>query len=63
MEMMHNQQKPRDSLVEQQISDELVKVIRKLRWMGMEQEAEGKENELAVRRTADSVVASPRDTD
>ena len=62
MEMRHNRQKAPD--VEQRIFSELVKVIRKLRWMGMEQEAEGNENELAVRgAAADSVVASSRDAD
>lgn len=64
MEMRHDKQKPLDSSVEQRTSNELVKLIRKLRWMGMEQEAEDKENELTVRRAAaDSVVASPCDTD
>jgi len=64
MEMRHDQQKPLDSSVEQRTSNELVKLIRKLRWMGMEQEAEGKENELTVRRTvAGSVIAPQCDTD
>ena len=64
MEKRHNHQMPHDGLAEQRASNELVKLVRKLRWMGMEEEAEGKENELSVRRTAtDSVVASPRDTD
>jgi hypothetical protein len=64
MEMRHDQQKPPDSLTEQRTSNELVKLIRKLRWMGMEKEAESAQDELSVRRAAaDSVVASPRDTD
>jgi hypothetical protein len=65
MEKWHEQQMPpADGLAEQRTSNELVKLIRKLRWMGMEEEAERAQDELTVRRTAaDSVVASPRDTD
>ena len=64
MEKRHNQQMPHDGLAEPRTSNELVKLIRKLRWMGMEEEAEGKENELTERRAAaDSVVASSCDTD
>ena len=50
---------------EQRASDELVKLIRKLRWAGMEGEAEKMRNLLTLRRVppADSVVATPRETD
>lgn len=45
-------------------SNELVKLIRKLRWIGMEKEAEPLEAELTRRRAAaDSVLAMPRETD
>ena len=46
-------------------SNETIKLIRKLRWIGMEEEAKKLEHELAEREgtTADCVVASPRDTD
>jgi hypothetical protein len=46
-------------------SNELVKLIRKLRWMGMDEEAQGLQNELELRRstTADSVLATPSETD
>lgn len=46
-------------------SNETIKLIRKLRWIGMEEEAKQLEHELAEREgaTADCVVASPRDTD
>jgi len=45
-------------------ADDLVKRIRKLRWMGMEQEAEELQVELTRRRaTADCVIATPRETD
>jgi hypothetical protein len=56
--MPRKQQKPSDVSAEQRTSNELVKLIRKLRWMGMEEEAERVETELAqcdVRR-ADSVA-------
>jgi hypothetical protein len=46
-------------------SNELIRLIRKLRWMGMDDEAAGLQNELGQRRSADadSVLATPRDTD
>ena len=44
--------------------DELVRLIRKLRWIGMEDEAERLQSELMEQHTAaDSVVATPRETD
>ena len=45
--------------------NELVRLIRKLRWMGMEEEADRVQTELTqcgVRR-ADSVLATPHETD
>jgi hypothetical protein len=62
--MPRKQQKPSDVSAEQRTSNELVKLIRKLRWMGMEEEAERVETELAcdVRR-ADSVLATSHETD
>ena len=44
--------------------NDLVKRIRKLRWMGMEEEAKRLQAEL-TRRSAecDSVIATPRETD
>jgi hypothetical protein len=45
--------------------NKLVKLIRKLRWMGMEEEAERVQVELAERDVppADSVVAASHETD
>jgi hypothetical protein len=45
--------------------NETIKLIRKLRWIGMEDEAQKLERELSEREgtTADCVVATPRDTD
>ena len=63
--MSLTQQKPPDISSEQRKSNELVRLIRKLRWMGMEEEAGRVQTELAqcgVRR-ADSVLATPHETD
>jgi len=65
MEMRHEQQKPSDGVAEQRASNELVKLIRKLRWMGMGEEAKKMENQLTqcdVPAT-DVVVARSRETD
>ena len=45
--------------------NEMIKLIRKLRWMGMEEEAKGLQQELTRRHatTADSVLATPAETD
>ena len=57
---MRREQEPRDMS-----EDDLVKLIRKLRWAGMEQEAESMQSQLMLRRlpAADSVCALPRETD
>lgn len=45
-------------------ANDLVKRIRKLRWMGMEEEAQRLQAELTQKcATADSVIATPRETD
>jgi hypothetical protein len=63
--MPHNQQKPPDGLGEPRTANELVKLIRKLRWMGLEREAEKVENQLILRKAqaADSVIAASHETD
>jgi hypothetical protein len=65
MEMPHHQHKPPDGLGEQPTANELVKLIRKLRWMGLEREAEKVEDQLILRKVqaADSVIAASRETD
>jgi hypothetical protein len=65
MEMPHNVLRPPDRPGEQRTANELVKLIRKLRWMGLEREAEKVENQLILRRAqaADSVIAASRETD
>ena len=59
------QQRPPDTSQPQRTSNELVKLIRKLRWMGLEEEAVRLQTELTQRRTpaADSVVATLSETD
>jgi hypothetical protein len=49
----------------QRASNELIKLIRKLRWLGMEEEAQGLQKELERRRAAaaDSVLAKAPETD
>jgi hypothetical protein len=49
----------------QRSADELVHLIRKLRWMGMADEADVMQTQLAAFRVSpgDSVIGDPRDTD
>lgn len=65
MEKPSDQQRVLDASAEQRASNALVRLIRKLRWMGMQEEAESAQRRLAQSRVpaADSVVAAPRDTD
>jgi hypothetical protein len=45
-------------------ADDLIKRIRKLRWMGLEREAEELQAELTGQRgAADTVIGTPRETD
>jgi hypothetical protein len=63
--MPHDRHKPPGGFGEQRTANELVKLIRKLRWMGLEREAEKVENQLILRKVqaADSVIAASRETD
>jgi len=56
---------PSDTSAGQIASNELIKLIRKLRWLGMEEEAQGLQKELERRRAtaADSVLAKAAETD
>ena len=56
---------PPDGLGEQRTSNELVKLIRKLRWMGLDNDAKRLEYQLSLREVsaADIVVAASRETD
>jgi hypothetical protein len=62
MERSLEQQKPPDMPARQQ-ADELIKLIRKLRWMGLEAEAEQAQAALRSIPAADTVLAAPHDTD
>jgi hypothetical protein len=64
MAMRREQQKTSD-IPEQRASNELVKLIRKLRWMGMDEEAKILENQLALDGVpaADCVIGVSRETD
>jgi hypothetical protein len=57
------QQELPDVSVEQRASNEMIKLIRKLRWMGMESEAERLQITLRGVPHGDSVVAQPHETD
>jgi hypothetical protein len=64
MEMRSDEQKRPDVLAERRTSNELVEQIRKLRWMGLEEEAMMVQDKLNLRPVrADSVVAAAHDTD
>ncbi len=59
------QRRVSDAVATQCGSDELIKLIRKLRWIGMDDEAERLQTELTRRHTAiaDSVVTMTCETD
>jgi hypothetical protein len=64
MEMRSDEQKRPDVLEERRTSNKLVEQIRKLRWMGLEEEAVMVQDKLDLRRVmADSVVSASHDTD
>jgi hypothetical protein len=54
-----------DALTEQEASNELINLLRKLRWIGMDDEVERVQKKLASCRLqpANSVLAGPEDTD
>jgi hypothetical protein len=65
MDMSPERQIASDTAALESSSNELIKLICKLRWIGMEAEAERLSQELTRRSTAadDSVVATPAETD
>ena len=62
--MSLEQQKPPE-LSARQHANKLIRLIRKLRWMGMEEEAERVQTELAKSgaQPTDSVLVASRETD
>ena len=65
MEMPVEQKQTMQSSIARRGTDELIKLIRKLRWMGREDEEARLQTELRRQRStaADSVLAAPCDTD
>lgn len=59
------EQQPPDSAAAEGKSNHLIRLIRKLRWVGMDEKAERvlKELKHGQSASADSVLACPRDTD
>jgi hypothetical protein len=63
MEMLAKQQELPDVSADQRAANELIKRIRKLRWMGMEGEARRLQIKLTGASRIDSVIAESRETD
>lgn len=63
MQAGSNGQNHPDVSVEERTSKELVKRIRKLRWIGMEEDAKRMESMLRQMEPRDALLAVPRDTD
>jgi hypothetical protein len=63
MQTVRNGRQPPDLSAEQRLSSDLAKRIRKLRWLGMQQEAE--QLQMTLRRVphTECVIVVPRDTD
>ena len=62
MSMIEEQQQHSTDAVQQK-QDELVKIVRKLRWMGMHDEAGKLQNALLQNVPADTVLSGPVETD
>ena len=52
-----------DVSAEQRASNDKIKLIRKLRWIGLEREARRLQGAIPAAAQADSVIAEPRETD
>lgn len=65
MESSVNMPEDFDVCLQQRTANEMIHLIRKLRWMGMEDEAKIMQAQLAAFgvRPGDNVVGGPRDTD
>ncbi len=63
METLLGQQKYPDVSAEQRRASELVKLIRKLRWMTLEGEAEHVQMAQCRGHAGNSVLAAPHETD
>jgi len=63
MQDLHVREELPDVSVEQRTSDELTKLIRKLRWMGLEEEAQQTQRMLSEVEPAGGILTEPHDTD
>jgi hypothetical protein len=65
VEVRPERQKSPDVSAEQKLSNDLIRLIRKLRWMRMDDQAKQAQVELARCRSkpAETVIAGPADTD
>lgn len=64
MPMTLKQPQRHDAPEDESRANDLVRRIRKLRWMGLEEEAERLQRELTRHcADSDSVIATPRETD
>ena len=63
MQTVMRQQELPDVSAEQRASNDMIKLIRKLRWIGMDGEARRLQGFLHDAPRADTVVAEPRETD
>jgi hypothetical protein len=62
MENLTDQSTP-DASVEERAVNDMIKRIRKLRWIGLDGEAQGVARQMRGVQLADSVLAAPSDTD
>jgi hypothetical protein len=63
LKLISRQQQPPEASVTENAKNELVKRVRKLRWVGEEEEAEKAQRALGEQTPSDSVLAMPRETD
>ena len=63
MKLMSRQKRPLEASMAENAKNELVKRVRKLRWVGEEEEAEKAQRALGEQTPSDSVLAVPRETD
>jgi hypothetical protein len=63
LKLISRQQQFSEASVTENAKNELVKRVRKLRWVGEEEEAEKVQRALGEQTPSDSVLAMPRETD
>lgn len=63
MQQLHVREEIPDVSGEQRTSDELTKLIRKLRWMGLEEEAQHTQLMLSEVEPAGGILAESHDSD